>query len=60
MFLTTSTMRFVIILCIVTSHGMTLTNENREQCIFPILPVNIPRSYALTLREKDHYLLIEN
>ena len=37
MFSMTSVMRFV--LCIVTSHVLTVTDENQELCIFPILPV---------------------
>ena len=45
MFSTTSVMRFVFVLCIVTSHVLTVSDENRERCIFPILPVNVSRSY---------------
>ena len=36
-------MRFVFVHCIVTSCVLTVTDENREQRIFPILPVNFPR-----------------
>ena len=45
MFSTTSVMRFVFVLCIWTSHVLTVTDENRERCIFPILLVNVLRSY---------------
>ena len=45
MFSTTSVMTFVFFLCSVTSHVLTVTDENRERCIFPILPVNVSRSY---------------
>ena len=41
MFSTTCVMRFVFVLCIVTSHVLTLTDENWERCIFSILPVNV-------------------
>ena len=37
--------RRVFVLCIWTSHVLTVTDENRERCIFPILLVNVPRSY---------------
>ena len=26
-----------------TSNVLTVTNENHKRCIFPILPVNVPR-----------------
>ena len=31
--------------CTVTLNVLTVTDENYKQCIFPILPVNVPRSY---------------
>ena len=31
--------------CTVTSHVLTVTDENHKRCIFPILPVNVPLSY---------------
>ena len=40
--------KFVSAHCIVTSNVLTVTNENHKWCIFPILPVNVPRSYFNT------------
>ena len=35
--------------CIVTSHVLTVPDETRERCIFPILPVNVTWSYSRTV-----------
>ena len=45
MFLTQSAIKFVFAQFIVTSNVLTVTDENHERCIFPILPVNVLRSY---------------
>ena len=31
--------------CTVLSNVLTVTDENHKRCIFPILPVNVLRSY---------------
>lgn len=41
----TSAIRFVFAHCIVTSHGLTVTDAIRERCIFEKLPVNVMQSY---------------
>ena len=33
--------RFLLAQCIVASNVLTVTDKNREWCIFPILPVNV-------------------
>ena len=45
MFLMTSSIKFVFAQFIVTSNVLTVTDENHERCIFPILPVNVLQSY---------------
>ena len=47
-----NTWRVVLYQCIVTLNALTVTNENHKRCIFPILPVNVPRSYREN-RPKD-------
>ena len=44
-FSTTSVIKFEFAKCIVTSNVLTVMNKNHERCIFPILPVYVPRSY---------------
>lgn len=55
MFSTTSVMRFVFVLNIVTSHVLTVTDKNWARCIFPFLPVNVLRSCTvrLSMSKKD-------
>ena len=41
MFSTIAAIKFVFAQFIVTSNVLTVTDENHERCIFPILPVNV-------------------
>ena len=57
MFLTTSNITFVCTQFIVTSNVLTVKHENHKQCIFPILPVNVPQSYILNVSITVHNIL---
>ena len=48
MFSATSDIKFVCEQFIATSNVLTVKDENPKQCIFLILPVDVPLSYALT------------
>ena len=53
MFSTTSVMRFVFVLNIVTSHVLTVTDKNWARCIFPFLPVLRSCTVRLSMSKKD-------
>ena len=54
-----SALKFEFAQFIMTSNVLTVTDENHERCIFPILPVNVAQSYSLSmivlfLMQKEH------
>ena len=62
MFSTMSAIKSVFTQLIMTLNVLTVTDENDEQCIFPILPVSVLWSYQVfeifnhiwKIRDSDH------
>ena len=40
-----------------TSNVLTVTDENRKRCIFPILPVNVLRSYNKSYDSLEYHTI---
>ena len=45
--------------CTVMSNVLTVTDKNHKQCIFPILPVDVPRSY-ITSYDLNSFILFQS